>query len=124
MTDSRTLSLTIAMTLISCQSNQEKETQQLAHGREVYIANCISCHREEGEGVPGFYPSLRKNDAIIEAQTTRAIRLIKYGSGYDNGMKPVSLSSQEITAVINYIQNSWTNNAPFISQSQVEAITN
>ena len=108
--------------IISCQSKWEKEN--LAHGKEIYIANCISCHLENGEGVKGIYPSLRKSDNITEAQTYRAIKLIKYGSGYENGMMPVSLTNQEIAEVVNYIQNSWGNKASFIVQSQVEVIKN
>ena len=108
--------------IVSCQSKWEKRS--LAHGEEVYIANCISCHLESGEGVPGVYPTLRKSGRIIEVQTDRAIRLIKYGSGFENGMMPVSLTNKEIAEVVNYIQNSWGNKASLVVQSQVEAIKN
>lgn len=107
---------------MSCQSNDETSYQELANGKEVYITNCISCHGENGEGINGLYPSLIKPDGIIEAHTHRAARLIKYGSAFGQGMKPVSLSSKEIAEVINYIQNNWGNKAEPVSRSQVDAI--
>ncbi|MDN5211854.1 cytochrome c [Fulvivirgaceae bacterium BMA12] len=114
--------LALTTTIFSCRSKSEKES--LAHGREIYIANCISCHGDTGSGVPDKYPSLVKTDRIIAAQTQRAVKLIKYGSGFENGMRPVALTDKEITEVINYIQNSWGNKADFIAQSQVKTIIN
>ncbi len=112
----------LSLAIISCQSKEEKES--LARGREVYITHCISCHRDTGEGVSGTYPSLIKPDRIIIAQTQRAIGLIKDGSGFDNGMRPISINNKEIADVLNYVQNSWDNKADFILGSQIDSIKN
>lgn len=105
----------------SCRPDQKKNAE-LANGREIYIANCISCHQDNGNGLPGLYPTLLKPSGIVEAQTHRAVRLIKFGSGYENGMKPIPLTNAEIAEVVNYIQNSWGNESPLISVTQVESL--
>ena len=114
--------LTAFIIIASCQPGKKDET--LAKGEEVYIAHCISCHGREGEGIAGKYPPLLKPSGILEVQTQRAIRLIKYGSGFENGMKAIPLTRQEVMEVVNYIQNSWGNEAPLVSTTQIEAITN
>lgn len=114
--------LMLTMLCISCQPKRSTESIELAKAREVYITNCMSCHGADGQGIQGYYPSLHKPGGIIEVQTERAIRLIKFGSGFESGMKPVSLTNEEVKEVVNYIQNSWGNSAVFISLSQVEVI--
>ena len=106
----------------SCKSNPDNI--RMAQGKEVYIAHCVSCHQADGKGIPGVYPPLVKPDIIRESQTIRAIGLIKNGSGYSGGMNPLSLTTTEITDVLNYIQNSWGNMAPILLKSNVEAIKN
>lgn len=106
------------LALFSCQPKAEKES--ITNGKEVYIANCISCHQPDGKGITGTYPSLIKPEGITLNGTERAIRLIKYGSGFDAGMKPISLTEKEIVDVLNYIQNTWENEAPFLTKTQLK----
>lgn len=101
----------------ACQNKSPISEQERDAGQEVYLAHCVSCHGPEGDGNQGFYPSLagRKIDS---AYTRRAIRLITQGSGSDVGMRPIGLDPDELRDVINYIQNSWGNEAPALSSSQ------
>ncbi len=110
------------LTLLSCQPKSEKES--IAHGEEVYITHCISCHQVDGKGVEGIYPSLVKPDDITMDQTRRAITLIKQGSAFEAGMKPVALTNKEIRDVVNYIQNTWENEAAFLTKAELEQIQN
>lgn len=116
------LIVSVILTMISCGSKSEKEI--IAKGKEIYIANCISCHGMEGMGIKGIYPSLIKSENISAAQTERAVKLIKYGSGFDAGMKPLPFTDEEIMQVVNYIQNNWGNKAPFLTKDQVKTIKN
>jgi len=109
--------------LFSCGFNQE-EKKSITRGKEVYVTNCVSCHQPEGKGIPGIYPSLIKPDKIIDAQTQRAVLLMKNGSGYDGGMRPISLTNEEIADVINYIQNSWDNKAEIVLQQHIDSLIN
>lgn len=101
---------------MSCQSSSSLPQADLDRGREVYLAHCVSCHGSEGDGNQGFYPALTQRP-IQEAYTLRAIRLISQGSEFEGGMKPISLSNQEISDVINYIQNSWGNEAALVDST-------
>ena len=57
-------------------------------------------------------------------QTLRAITLIKQGSAFEAGMKPVALTNKEIRDVVNYIQNTWENEADFLTKAELEQIQN
>ena len=41
--------------------------QEAPDGREVYLANCASCHQGTGVGVPGSFPPLLDNPNIQDA---------------------------------------------------------
>ena len=120
--NSKILVVVFFLICCSCQSGNGHHAEELAIGREVYIANCISCHQDDGTGVQGVYPSLVRSTGIAAGQTNRTIKLIKHGSGLEGGMQPVHLTGKEIAQVINYIQNSWGNQAPMLTAAQVEAI--
>ncbi|PKV49087.1 nitrite reductase (NO-forming) [Aquimarina sp. MAR_2010_214] len=106
------------LAMFSCQPKAEKES--IANGKEVYITNCISCHQPDGQGIEGIYPSLLKSDDITRSQTERTVTLIQFGSGFEGGMKPIMLTDKEITDVINYIQNTWQNKAPFLTKTELK----
>lgn len=103
----------------ACNSYTSEQQAALERGSEIYIAHCISCHGLEGKGMNGAYPSLIKPQ-ITKETTERAINLIRHGSGFDGGMKPISLSAQEVMDVVNYIQNTWGNKSEFIATISTE----
>lgn len=90
----------------------------VARGQEVYTAQCMSCHMEQGEGIPDVYPPLAKSDYLM-ANRQRSIDNILHGlSGeilvngktYNMEMTPFAhLSDEEISDVLNYVRNSWGN---------------
>ncbi len=99
-------------------------------GKQVYIANCQSCHMEGGEGVAGVFPPLAKSTNLMK-DPNRAIKAIVHGvSGeitvngekYNMDMPAQShLSDQEVADVVNYIQNNWGNKAKAVTPAQVKA---
>lgn len=103
----------------SCVSYTEEQQASLDRGEEIYLTHCISCHGPQGDGMSGAYPPLTKS-TIQDFHTKRAIDLIKKGSDFEGGMKPIALSDEEITDVVNYIQNSWDNEAPFLEVTMVQ----
>ncbi|MEL7119159.1 MAG: cytochrome c [Bacteroidota bacterium] len=106
----------VCFSLVLCSCQKKSEEESFARGKEIYLANCISCHQSDGKGVKGVYPSLIKPDYIEENYSRRAIKLIRYGSGSNFGMKPIALSNEEITDVLNYIQNTWGNEASHLTK--------
>jgi len=109
------ISLAILTVFTACNSWTEEEHASFERGNELYISQCISCHGPNGDGFNGAYPSLLKKE-ILAIHNQRAINLITNGSAFEGGMKPISLSQEEITDVLNYINNAWENDADFLTE--------
>ncbi len=98
-------------------------------GSKIYLAQCASCHGEQGEGVARAYPALGNRSA---ANSSNAIRMVLDG-GYapgtrgnprPYGMPPFStvLSDTEIAAVLSYVNASWGNQGAPVPAHAVERL--
>lgn len=121
------LILTILAVAILTQSFKQANTS-VQNGKQVYEANCMSCHQEQGEGIPGAFPGLAKTGNL--ADKNKLVKIIQQGMRgpinakgvkYDGEMASVSLTDKETADVINFIRNSWGNKAPMISVADVTA---
>lgn len=125
--------LTFCLSLISFFSFSQKQEFDLKasidRGREIYIAQCMSCHMENGEGIEDVYPPLAKSDFLM-ADKTRSIDNVIYGlSGeiavngktYNMEMTAFELSDQDVSDVLNYIRNSWGNKGKAVTPEEVSA---
>ncbi|MBC5815040.1 MAG: cytochrome b N-terminal domain-containing protein [Candidatus Eremiobacteraeota bacterium] len=99
------------------------------HGAKVYAANCTTCHGAAGAGVPGAFSPLAGNP-FVTGDKNKVIKVVAKGlhgqvsvKGLTyNGQMPAwsgTLSDQDITDVVNYIRNSWGNNAPPVTMVDV-----
>lgn len=91
-------------------------------GAKTFATNCMACHQQEGQGVPGAFPNLAGHLPSIVAQDGGRDLLPKIvvfgmqgaitvdGSDYD-GLMPAwkHLSDEEIAATINHELTSWGN---------------
>jgi mono/diheme cytochrome c family protein len=99
-------------------------------GKDVYTAQCMSCHLEQGEGIESVYPPLAKSDYLM-ADKKRSIDETLYGLtgqikvkgvAYDGVMTPFeALSDQDISDVLNYIRNSFGNKGAAVTPEEVKA---
>jgi nitrite reductase (NO-forming) len=118
---------------LSLTSFQQKQTfdlkSSIVRGKEVYVAQCLSCHMDEGQGIEGAYPPLAKSDYLM-ADKKRSIQQILYGvSGaiivngktYDLEMTGFDLTDQEASDVLNYIRNTWGNKGAAVTPAEVKA---
>lgn len=98
-------------------------------GSKIYLAQCASCHGEQGEGVARAYPALAPQ---APANSSNAIRMVLDG-GYapstagnprPYGMPPFSsvLSDTEIAAVLSYVNASWGNRGAPVPPHAVERL--
>ena len=102
----------------------------ITRGKDVYTAQCLSCHMEQGEGIENVYPPLAKSDYLM-ADKKRSINEVLHGLtgpikvngvAYDGVMTGFDiLSDQEVSDVLNYIRNSFGNKGAAIAPEEVKA---
>lgn len=103
-----------------------------ALGEAVYGSRCASCHGVSGDGVPGIFPPLKGNPAVLAENPTVHIRAVLEGVAgkvidgitYPAPMPAFGslLSDEEVAAVVNHERTQWGNRAPEVSSSDVAAL--
>jgi mono/diheme cytochrome c family protein len=122
--------ITAAIILFSFQQKPKFDLKaSITRGKEIYTAQCITCHQEQGEGIPDVFPPLAKSDYLM-ADKKRSIQQVLHGlSGeikvngktYNGEMSAFDLSDQEASDVLNYIRNSWGNKGAAVTPEEVKA---
>jgi mono/diheme cytochrome c family protein len=123
-------SVAFASSLFSFQDKPKFDLKaSVARGKEVYAAQCISCHMEQGEGIENVYPPLAKADYLKKDKNVLAGQILHGISGeikvngvvYNGEMTPYEhLSDQEVSDVLNYIRNSWGNKGDAVRPEDVK----
>lgn len=79
-------------------------------GKQVFQANCASCHQAQGEGVANTFPALDGNEQYVLAPMKEQILTVLNGHpGTAMAAFRDRLSEVEIAAVITYTRNAWSN---------------
>lgn len=86
-------------------------------GEEVYEATCISCHKDEGQGVEGMFPSLRENE-LVQGPAEPLLLIVLEGRAAMPGFAE-RLSDKQIAAVLTYLRSEWGNDAEGIEAHQI-----
>lgn len=109
----------------------------LAKGKIVYEASCAACHMGEGQGDPTRQiPPLAGSEWVTNASPHRIIRIVLHGlkdpiqvkgESYPGSLTTMNawaavLSDPDIAAVLNYVRNSWGNQAAEVKADNVAAI--
>lgn len=112
-------------------SNQIKQSDSYKRGKEVYNDFCVTCHLNNGKGIPGAFPPLDNSDWLTEKRT-ESIHAVKYGlrgpievngEKYNSVMVDPGLTDKEVADVMNYINNSWSNNIEeVVTEEEVAAV--
>ncbi|WP_245592837.1 cytochrome c [Advenella mimigardefordensis] len=97
-------------------------------GAMVYMQYCVTCHRADGKGIARIFPALAGNSAIYARNPQSVIQIILEGgrmpdTQYDRMAFAMpgfaQLSDDQLLAVINFIRNGWTNQAPDIQPRDI-----
>ena len=77
-------------------------------GEKVYAAKCLSCHQSNGKGGGAIKP-VDGSAVVLDADANKKIMVLL--NGQNNQAMPAwsSLSNSEISTVITYTKNSWSN---------------
>ncbi|GJD99146.1 c-type cytochrome [Methylobacterium isbiliense] len=88
-----------------------------APGADVYVSHCVSCHRQDGKGVPGAIPALAGNGAVLAKGPETVIRVVLGGLSAKGDYAPMpavgaGMSDADVAAVTNYVRQTFGNEAP------------
>ncbi len=125
------LSLFLSLFLISGSVFSQTKSSSPT-GKDVYVKYCLTCHQQDGKGVPKLNPPLI-NTSYVTGDTKTLITWVLRGSGeekvpidgnyYNNNMPPQSaLKDDELAKVLTYIRSNWGNKAGAVSAADVKAV--
>lgn len=110
--------------------SQDELAQSVERGKEVYTAQCMSCHQPNGEGLSGVYPPLAGSDHLTKDQE-KSISIILEGQNEEITVKGTkysvpmpamnTLTDQQIADVLNYMGRSWGNQFNEVTPAQVKS---
>ena len=109
----RYLTFAASMMLFSVSTAAEES------GEALFLANCAECHQPDGQGIPNVYPALDGNETVQGSGIDVAL-VLRIGRGEMPSFKD-SLNSEEVTAIVNYVRNAWSNSGEEVS---VDSIAN
>ena len=101
----------------------------LARGRLVYLDQCAGCHMENGQGVAGVFPDLRRNTALRSDKPDSLLRLVLEGArsvktharpeGFAMPGFGGKLSDEQVAEVLSYVRSTFGHGAGAIAKDQV-----
>jgi mono/diheme cytochrome c family protein len=101
-------------------------------GALLYLDNCAACHRPDGRGYEGVFPSLAGNPVVQADNPLSLISIVLLGSTTSRtSMTPAQfampafawrLSDQDAADIITFIRSSWGNDAKPIESPRVAAL--
>jgi nitrite reductase (NO-forming) len=124
------LVLTAGLLASFIELSQDPLQASMKRGKSVYESNCLSCHMNQGEGIPSVFPPLAKSDYLM-ADKNRSIKqvlrglkgkIVVNGVTYDGEMPANDLTDQQISDVMNYVRNSWGNKGKIVTVEEVKAV--
>ncbi len=116
--------------------NAPKAVDMVALGKSTYQAVCMSCHQQNGLGLPGAFPPLAGSEWVVGSEE-RLVRIMLYGLQgpikvkgveFNNVMLPTgpgsgfNLNLQKIAAVATYVRQEWGNQAAAVTVEKVTEI--
>lgn len=129
-----------SVTVLLCVVAQVKKPQpkavnnpaaSIGRGKMVYQKECLSCHQEDGGGVPHLNPPLYESTNVVGdkkkiiAVVLRGMtdRVPIDGEYYSNNMAPhPELTNVQIADVLTFIRASWGNKASAVTPAEVQAV--
>jgi len=106
------MGLLLLTTLTQCFTDKQNE------GQRLYVANCQSCHMEDGTGLRGLIPPIAGADYLQQHRQELPClmrhgiegTMVVNGQEYNKAMPGVeSLGTDQITNLLNYIQTNFGN---------------
>ena len=107
------------------------DADSMKRGQAVYSRTCIACHQPTGMGIPPVVPPLAGSEWVSKDASIAVRNIVNgmqgtvtvKGATYNGVMPPVGgLSDKDIADVVTYVNNSWGNTGPTVTEAEVAAI--
>ena len=107
------------------------DAASMERGKAVYSRTCIACHQPTGMGLPPVFPPLAGSEWVAKDASIAVRNIVNGMQGpitvkgvtYNSMMPPVAgLSDKDIADVVTYVNNSWGNTGPSVTEDEVKAI--
>ena len=115
------------------QVKKDESVPKTHPGKMIYMQFCLACHMENGDGVPGLYPTLIQTDWVL-GDKNRLIGTVLHGmegpievngQQFNNVMAKLDyLGDKEIADVLTYVRSNFGNNADAVTPAEVNAVRN
>jgi mono/diheme cytochrome c family protein len=100
---------------------KDMELEKLSHqtGEVLYQKYCLACHKLNGKGLEGTFPSLAGSKIVANAKDFIPFVL----KGSDKGMPSFKfLNDEELGKILTFVGSSWGNKTDSISADEVERV--
>lgn len=123
--------LAVVLGLLSLTTLTQCFTDKQNEGQRLYVANCQSCHMEDGSGLRSLIPPLAEADYLqqhrqqLPCLTRHGVEgpMVVNGIEYNRAMPGAEqLGPDEITNLLNYIQTNFGNSNPRYTMQEVEKL--
>ena len=107
------------------------DAASMERGKAVYSRTCIVCHQPTGMGLPPVFPPLAGSEWVAKDASIAVRNIVNGMQGpitvkgvtYNSMMPPVAgLSDKDIADVVTYVNNTWGNSGPSVTEAEVAAI--
>ncbi len=120
----RRLSVCVAllgMLLTACWEHPEQPPNMdklMTDGDVLFFEYCAECHQPDGQGWPSLYPNFAGNPIVTLHDPEPLIKVVLYGQGSMPSFQK-RLTTDDVSAILTYIRNSWGNSAAPVSPRQI-----
>jgi nitrite reductase (NO-forming) len=120
-----------ALCFLAAAAAAAPDAASLERGKAVYARTCIACHQPTGLGLPPVFPPLAGSEWVSKDASIAVRNIVNGMQGpvtvkgvtYNSMMPPVAgLSDKDIADVVNYVNNTWGNKGPTVTEEEVKAI--
>ena len=114
---------------ITISINGGKSNGVAQEGKVLYIANCQSCHQENGEGLKGAFPPLKGSKIVNGDNLELYVDIIMngYNARPEYGVMAavgtnMEFDENKVAAIINFERSSWGNTGKKVTAEEVKKI--
>ena len=88
----------------------------MERGEKAYQSNCVACHQSNGQGIPGAFPALAGNQAMLDDLAGHIDSVLNGVPGSAMQAFSAQLSDVDLAAIITYERNAWGNDSGDVVQ--------